>query len=163
MKLKNILRTLLLFFVFASLVFLGYREYRGPDREATAVNTESGMDITGGPPAKIIAYYFHGNIRCESCRNIEHYAEMAIREAFAEELKNGKLEWRIVNVQEPGNKHFMDDYRLSFWSLVIVEIREGRQERWKNLQRVWDLVGDPDAFGEYVRGEISAFIEDGRA
>jgi len=104
-------------------------------------------------------YYFHGNARCVSCRKIEALAGEAVRAAFAGEMKQGKVEWLAVNVDEPANKHFIQDYRLYTKSLVVVDLVDGTRVRWKNLEKIWELLRDDDAFRQYVQGEVRSYLE----
>jgi hypothetical protein len=74
-------------------------------------------------------------------------------------LKEGKVVWRLVNLDEPANKHFLDDYRLYTKSLIVSEIRDGEEVRWKNLMKVWQLTNDKEAFVKYVQDEVRAYLE----
>jgi hypothetical protein len=96
--------------------------------------------------AKVIAYYFHGTFRCTTCRTIEEYSHDAIQTYFAKELGNGSLEFRPVNVEEPENKHFIQDYQLVSKSLVLSLVSDGKEKKWKNLADVWKLVRDKEKF-----------------
>lgn len=110
-------------------------------------------------PHKIIAYYFHGNVRCVSCRKIEAYSKEAIDSGFADLLKSQELEWRVVNTDESENEHFLEDYQLYTKSLIIVDMHGDKQTKWKNLTKVWELLGDKAAFIKYVQDEIKAYLE----
>jgi len=111
-------------------------------------------------PAHVVrVYYFHGNARCVSCRKIEALSGEAVRAAFPGEMKQGKVEWLAVNIEEPSNKHFIQDYRLYTKSLVVVDLVDGNQVRWKNLERVWELLRDDEAFRQYVQGEVRSYLE----
>ena len=111
-------------------------------------------------PAHVVrVYYFHGNARCVSCRKIEALAGEAVRAAFAGEMKQGKVEWLAVNIEEPANKHFIRDYRLYTKSLVVVDLVDGTRVRWKNLEKIWELLRDDDAFRQYVQGEVKSYLE----
>ncbi len=117
---------------------------------------------TNEPPAgavKIIAYYFHGTNRCTTCRTIEAYAREAVQIGFGDALKAGKLEWRALNVEEPANRHFIKDYQLYTRSVVLASYQGDKQVRWKNLDKVWELVGDKGQFTRYVQGEVKTFLE----
>jgi hypothetical protein len=114
-----------------------------------------------GSPVKIIAYYFHVTIRCDTCRRIESYSREAVERGFGRELKEGTISWRPVNVQLLENRHFIQDYRLYTRSLVLVKVREGRQVEWRNLERVWDLVGNQAEFVKYVQSNVRAYLGDG--
>ena len=110
--------------------------------------------------AKVIAYYFHGTFRCSTCRTIEQYSHNAIQMYFAKELGDGRLEFRPVNVEEPENKHFIQDYQLVTRSLVLSLVSDGRETKWKNLPDVWKLVRDKDKFFQYVKDEVEKFLKE---
>lgn len=110
------------------------------------------------PAHRVIAYYFHGTFRCPSCRRIELYTQEALETAFADALRDGRLEWRVLNVDEPDNAHYINDYKLYTRSVVLSDLRDGKEVRWKNLDRVWRLLGDKEAFLDYVRGEVAAYL-----
>ncbi len=107
---------------------------------------------------KVIAYYFHTNTRCSTCIKIEQYSREAIEKGFPYELKAGTLELRIVNYEQPENRHFIQDYKLVSKSLVLVNLVNGKQTRWTNLKLVWQLTGRKDAFLNYVRKEVRGYL-----
>ena len=109
----------------------------------------------------IVAYYFHGNKRCSTCRKLEAYSEESITGGFASELEAGELEWRVINTDDKANAHFVTDFELVTKSVVLVEYRDGEVVRWKNLKLVWQLVGDQDGFLTYVRDETRDFLAEG--
>lgn len=109
-------------------------------------------------PHRIIAYYFHTTYRCASCRAIEAYSHEAIESAFADELKDGRLVWRAVNVEVKGNEHFVKDYGLYTKSLVLVNEVRGKRTEWKNLEKVWQLLQDKEKFLRYVQDETRAYL-----
>ena len=111
------------------------------------------------PADGTIAVYFHSTQRCPSCLKIENYSHEAIQDAFADELANGTLLWRMVNTDEPQNEHFITDFELYTKSLVLVQMREGKQVRWKNCKDVWELLNDKEAFQIYVQEEVRAFLD----
>lgn len=104
-------------------------------------------------------YYFRTTARCVSCKKIEAFTDSAIRTAFAREIEIGKLAWQVINVQEPENGHFIRDYKLATKSVVVVDTVDGGQVRWKNLSRVWELLGDEAAFARYVQEEVRQYLE----
>jgi hypothetical protein len=106
----------------------------------------------------VVAYYFHGNFRCQTCRKIEALSREGVESGFPEDLKAGRLEWRVINVEELGNEHFIQDYQLFSKALVLVVKEGSKQTRWKNLQEVWTLVGNKEAFIKYVQDEIRAYL-----
>jgi hypothetical protein len=43
-------------------------------------------------------------------------------------------------------------------SLVLVKFENGKQVSWKNLPAVWQHVGNQDAFFDYVKKEVAAYL-----
>ena len=78
---------------------------------------------------------------------------------FAGPIAEKRVVWRTLNVDEPENNHFVKDYGLYTKSVVVSEVQDGREVRWKNLDQVWKLLGDPAAFQGYVEREVQAFLE----
>ncbi|MRR52887.1 MAG: hypothetical protein EG822_00045 [Deltaproteobacteria bacterium] len=116
--------------------------------------------VTENVPAlpKVVVYYFHGNTRCVTCKKIENFAKSAIDNGFAAELKTGQIQFRAVNVEEPNNEHYVQDYQLVTRSVVLSRIQNDKQDAWKNLDQVWTLVRDPEAFQRYVVNETKQLL-----
>lgn len=108
---------------------------------------------------QIVAYYFHGDMRCTTCKKIEAYSEEAVTQGFSEEIDSKKLGWTVVNTDQDANKHFVEDFQLVTKSVVLVEYKDGTVVRFENLGRIWQLVGDKDDFITYVQDETRKFIE----
>jgi hypothetical protein len=150
MKLKSVLTLILLLFVAAGVVYA----------IASSFHTQvEGADEEGGAGCRVIVYYFHGTYRCPTCRAIEQYAHEALEAGFPDALQSGALEWRAVNVEDPEHQHFIDDYQLSTKSLILVEMDGETQVRWKNLDQIWALVSNRNAFISYVQEETLAYLE----
>jgi hypothetical protein len=154
MKPKTIVTALLLTFVAAGVVALIVKESRSKPQTSAAP-----VAVTQPAARKIVAYYFHGNVRCMTCRAIEAQTQETLQSQFADALRDGFLEWRIVNIDTAGNEHFIKDYELTTRSVVLVEVKDGKQTRWSNLPRVWELVQNPPAFSEYIATETRRYLE----
>ena len=108
----------------------------------------------------VTAYYFHGTFRCPTCHKLEEYAKEAIETNFQSELASGKLSFKIVNVENKGNEHFAKDYQLYTKSVVLSLTRDGKEIRYKNLDKVWEYVRNKNRYESYVRGEVAAFLKE---
>ncbi|MCK4660318.1 MAG: hypothetical protein KAV82_12415 [Phycisphaerae bacterium] len=148
MKARSIVTVVLLAFVGVSVVYLVIGESRS---ESAEPDQQTGH--------KLIAYYFHRTQRCRTCLTIEAYAEEALKEAFPQALKAGEFQWLAVNVEEPANEHFVEDYQFTSSALVLVYTQQGEQKQWRTLERAWELVGDELKFKAYVEAEALAFLE----
>jgi hypothetical protein len=105
-----------------------------------------------------IAYYFHGERRCKTCRTIEAYAEEAVRLSYGKQIEAGTLEWQAVNMEKPENEHFVKEFGLTSSSVVLVEMKGGKAVRHEILEEVWFKVRDRTDFFRYVREEIRDFL-----
>lgn len=110
--------------------------------------------------SKVVAYYFHGNVRCPTCMKLEEYSGEAVNQGFSESISKGDLEFRSINVDEEANSHFIKDYGLVSRSLVLSKLDNGKEVKWKNLDQIWTLVRSHDKFIEYVRDETRKMMED---
>lgn len=111
---------------------------------------------------QIVTTYFHGDVRCYTCKKIEADARAAIEHAFPAELADGRVVFKSVNVDRPENAHFNQDYSLVTRSLVITEEVEGKVVRWVNLEKIWQLVRDEAAYYHYVVDGVRTYL-DGQA
>lgn len=107
---------------------------------------------------RVVAYYFHLTARCTTCRSIESYSREVIEQRFARDIAKGRLEYKMVNVQLPENRHFIKDYQLFTKSLVLVRFENGRQIEYKVLNDTWELVGDKQAMQSYVEREVRGYL-----
>lgn len=112
--------------------------------------------------AKVIAYYFHGSFRCYTCTNMEKFSREAIEANFKDDLVSGRIEFKAVNVEERGNEHFVNDYQLYTKSLILSLVKDGKEVRSKNLDKIWQLARNKQKFIDYVTGEVSEFMKDVR-
>ncbi len=112
---------------------------------------------------KVIVYYFHGNYRCSSCMTIERYTRESVEATFAKELKNGQIEFRSINVDLPANNHYVQDYKLFTKSVIVSDVVQGKERRWKNLQKVWELLRNEADFKAYVKNETAAYLQEKRS
>ena len=151
---RLMLKTALAVFAVVALAALLTWEQRG---DVSVTSGAQARPQAASP--KVIAYYFHTTYRCMTCRRIEAYSREAIEQEFAQALKDGKLDFRLVNVEESANRHFVRDYQLFTKSLILVKMKDGKQSEWKNLRRVWELVNRRGAFLRYVQDEVRAYLE----
>ncbi|MCP4566221.1 MAG: hypothetical protein GY841_01435 [FCB group bacterium] len=154
---KSIITVVLLLFVATSLAYFISQE-AGTTENTT--NDKAAAVETVNPEA-VVVYYFHNIRRCPTCTKIEELAYKVVHERFAEALASGDLIWKVVNVEEDENKHFADEYQLIVQALVLVDYRPETDGQWKNLEKIWDLVGDEKQFFDYVDDGIKTFMGEG--
>lgn len=107
----------------------------------------------------IVVYYFHGDARCPTCFKLENYAKTEIESSFADAMKSGKLEWKTINVETAGNEHFGTEYKLYTKSVIVSTQKDGKEESWKNLDQIWQLVHEEKKYRAYIKNEVKACLE----
>jgi hypothetical protein len=112
------------------------------------------------PAAKVVAYYFHGRARCPTCHKLELYSKEAIETNFKAALSSGKLEFKVVNVEDKGNEHYGRDYQLYTKSLILSLVKDGKEMKWKNLDKIWEYVGNKERFIDYVKSNLNDFLKE---
>jgi len=172
MKTKTIITIALLVFVVASIGYLITKELRAlaqsapdetysppviNDKETTSEDANA-VKSPVESSQKVVFYYFHGTTRCPTCRKFEAFSREALQQMFRDELEDGRLKWQVVNVDKPGNGHFVTDYQLHTRAIVISKIKDGKQTGWKNLDKIWELVGDKAVFVKYVQDEVAMYL-----
>jgi len=108
----------------------------------------------------VTAYYFHGTFRCPTCHKLEQYAREALENNFKDALTSGKLKFVVVNIENKGNEHYVNDYQLYTKSLVLSLTKGGKEIRSRNLDKIWEYVGDKTRYENYVRDEVAAFLKE---
>jgi frataxin-like iron-binding protein CyaY len=109
--------------------------------------------------AQVAVYYFHTKFRCQSCHKIEQLMEESLKNNFPKQLEEGSLIYKVVNVEEEGNKHFIRDYQLYAKSVVLSLRKNGEELEYKNLDKIWMCLGDKQEFSDYIREETQAFLD----
>ena len=110
------------------------------------------------PSEYLAVTYFHGDVRCATCKKLEAYSHEAIVEGFGDELESGAVVWRTVNYDQDDNKHYIDDYKLYTKALIVSRMRDTVEVEWVNLEKIWSLVGDKDDYLKYVQSEVRDYM-----
>ena len=86
--------------------------------ELRAIRTQGGIAAAAGNPAAaqalddgLVVYYFHGDIRCPTCRAIESQSHETVEKDFAEQLRSGEMTWKILNYEKPESADLAKEVR----------------------------------------------------
>jgi hypothetical protein len=106
----------------------------------------------------LVVYYFMTSYRCHSCHYIEENTRKALDESFANEFKSNRMVFKMINIEEPANEHFVKEYKLYTKSVVLSATEGNKETKWKNLDKVWQLIGNDAAFKNYITSEVKAYL-----
>ena len=118
---------------------------------------QAAADIKG---AHAVAYYFHGTFRCRTCHKLEQYSREAIETNFKDALVSGKLEFKVINIEDKGNGHYGKDYQLYTKSLILSLVKDGKEIKWKNMDKIWEYVGNKQKFIDYVKNGVGDLLKE---
>ena len=147
------LTAVLLAFVAVSVGYVILTKVVRPSRAAPSAAKE-------GTPARAqtVVYYFYTSSRCASCMRIEAWTKECLEQEFGSELKAGRIAWKPVNLEDDGNMHFVEDFKLTAKTVIVCNYRDGKPGRYADLVDVWQLLNDKGRFFLLVRTKVKEFL-----
>ena len=131
------------------------------ERQSNVVTTSSGLNgQQKNNPAEptVTVYYFHRTARCYTCLSIEASAAQVIKDNFPQQLADGRVLWMPFNLEDPGGEEFQREFDITTSTLVVAKRVDADRVEFEKLDKVWELLGDPDQFSEYVTQRIDKFL-----
>jgi len=101
--------------------------------------------------------YFHRTQRCYSCRYAGDTTKYVVETYFTQELANGKLVFKMLNLQDPANADIVKKYGAYSSSLFINEIKDGT-DHIEAVTDIWFFIGKDEAFVNLVKSEIEKHL-----
>ncbi len=109
---------------------------------------------------KIEVLYFHATMRCQGCLTIEENINNSVNSLFSKELRSGTMTLNSIDFLQPANEHYQNDYKFETQTLIISKKVNGKEVKWKNLDKIWDYANDYDKFKQYIKEEIKKFLKE---
>lgn len=126
--------------------------------KTAAVDTNSSGTASSENSHQLVVYYFMSTYRCPSCIYIERTTKTVVENTFASQVKSGRMIFKAINIDQPENKHYDKDYKLYAQSVILSDVKDGKELRWINLDKVWKLLNNDKAFQEYIIKEINSYL-----
>lgn len=111
------------------------------------------------PAEYVKVYYFHGDIRCQTCLTIEEFTTDAIKQYFNKEIDEGKIIFQVINIDKKKNQEFIDKYKLYNQALVMARYVNNKEVEWKDCPKIWETVSNRDKFFSYVKNEVNKYLK----
>lgn len=155
MKNKYLLIQIILFFVIAIfLIYFG--SLKGGTEAKSGLNEDSLIEKTKAEQIEV--FYFHSTARCVSCLKLEEYTRNTINSFFQEELSDGRLNFKEINVDLAENKEIVQKFQAVGSSLKINEIYEG-QDHIEEDVKIWRYLNDQNSFDNYLQERIKSRLK----
>ena len=133
------------------------------EQQANTAKVSSGLSRqqkNNPSESTVMVYYFHRTARCPTCLSIEASVAQVIRDNFPQQLNDGRVIWMPFNLDDPGGDEFRREFDITTNTLVVVRRVDSDLVEFEKLDKVWQLLGDPDQFSEYVTQRIDKFLND---
>lgn len=109
------------------------------------------------PVGRTIVMYFHRTQRRPTCLKMGAYSEEAVKSGFAQQIKDGKVEFHFVDFQDERNAVLTRGYKVAGPTLIVAKIAGNKVAEYRSLTEIWEKVGDRTAFIEYVQANVKAY------
>lgn len=150
-----------LFFALA-LVYISISPNKKTQSNSTNATAQTSSSVTdevqkAKPAEKVQVYEFHSTNRCYSCITMGQYIKDTLEESFQPELRDGKIDFREINVDLPENKEVAAKFRAAGTSLFFNPITDG-QDNIQEEAQAWRLLGNKQNFSDYLVKKIRGMI-----
>ncbi len=110
-------------------------------------------DTSTDPVDRVEVVYFHRTSRCSGCIYAEEGTRHTVETYFKDELANGKLNLKVLDLADKENADIVDKYGAFTSSLFINTIRGGT-DHIEEVKEIWFVSGKDEAFVEVVKNKI---------
>jgi cytochrome c biogenesis protein CcdA len=111
---------------------------------------------------KVEVLYFHPRFRCVSCNNVEKFAREVTSDEFAKEMKNGKLVFKSLEIDDPKNKELVRELGVTGSSLYVVASGGGKREH-SEIKNVWFHWNNPEKCKDIITSELKSVLYGGKS
>lgn len=154
---KQIIRAILLVVALGALAIWANSAYR--KSQGAGLGGPKTDDPAAVPGHQVVMTYFISGERCENCRKIEALAQETVAREFAADEAAKRVVFRVVDTGAPGQAHFVKDYQLTEKMVVLCHRVDGKETEWRAMEKIWDLLDDPDGFRNYLAEGIRGYLK----
>jgi disulfide oxidoreductase YuzD len=106
---------------------------------------------------KVQIFMFHATARCATCIAIGRLTKETVEEFFSEELKEGKIEFKEINIDLVENEELAKKFQVSGSTLKINSIYDNKDHISEDVN-VWRLTSNSDNFKKYLKDKINNIL-----
>jgi len=104
--------------------------------------------------SKIEVLDFHTTHRCMTCNAIEANTKYTLETYFAEELKDHKITFQVINVDEEENEKIAEKFEASGTSLFLNVIKNGKETQINLTDFAFMNGNDQEIFSKELKTKI---------
>lgn len=104
--------------------------------------------------------YFHGKQRCITCNAIEKLTKEVVEMEFAQQLKENKITFKIVDISTKEGEKIADRYEVTWSSLYINKWKDGMEAKNNMTEFGFSYAkGSPELFKIGVKRKIDELLK----
>lgn len=104
--------------------------------------------------------YFHGKQRCITCAAIEKNTKETVETLFADELKDGSLVFKSIDISQSENEEIINKYEVTWSSLFITKWKNGKDSTENLTEYAFaKALSAPDTFKANVTQKIRQLLK----
>lgn len=120
---------------------------------------KSQATILDASVSKIEVLDFHSTHRCMTCNAIEKNTKYTLNTYFAEELKDHKITFQVINVDEKENEEIAEKFEASGTTLILNVIKKGKETQINLTDFAFMNGNDQDAFSKELKAKIATELK----
>lgn len=140
------------FFITALLIFLLFS-----CKNDTKKNNKTTVDKS---ISKIEVIDFHSTHRCMTCNAIEENTKYTLKKYFLVELKDKKITFKTINVDEKANESIAEKFEATGTSLFLNVISKGKEKQVNLTDFAFMKGNDRENFSVELKTKIEAALAD---
>lgn len=102
---------------------------------------------------------FHSTNRCMTCKAIEANTKYTLDTYFADEVKTGKITFKIVNVDKKENEQMAENFEASGTALFLNVIKDGKENHIDLTNFAFMNGNDKEAFSSELKQTIAIHLK----
>jgi len=114
-------------------------------------NKDNSLDQT---VSKIEVLDFHSTHRCMTCNAIEANTKYTLDTYFSNELKEDKITFQVINVDEEQNEKITEKFEASGTSLILNVIKNGMETQINLTDFAFMNGNDQEVFSKELKAKI---------
>ncbi|TCO08383.1 nitrophenyl compound nitroreductase subunit ArsF family protein [Natronoflexus pectinivorans] len=116
-------------------------------------SSQKTTSVSDADEAKVLVYYFHGRMRCQTCVNIQEVVQTTIKENFKE---NPEVVFLEVDFSDRANSDLAEKYEIA-WSSVVIATED---DHTNLTDQAFALVmNNPEGLKSLVVKETKKFLD----
>ncbi|UMB61300.1 nitrophenyl compound nitroreductase subunit ArsF family protein [Lutibacter sp. A80] len=109
--------------------------------------------------SKIEVIDFHSTHRCMTCNAIEKNTKYTLETYFSNELKENKITFQVINVDEKENEKIAEKFEAAGTALIINVIKNGKEKQLNLTEFAFMNGNDQEGFSKQLKTKIDTELK----